>query len=177
MGQANTKGERQKNVSMKSGRREFYDFLHTNPERANGPVLHTAEGKEKKVDIFQDTVVAYQTPSKIDLMQKFHEDARSNGLQGVLNPIIHTGKHFVIHPRCEEVTQSNLPKNYKEDLDLLGGLQKIGFWDYHKGNIMLCQGHLKIVDQNTSTDPEAHSAARKFKKFTSDIEMLNKKKD
>lgn len=201
MGTANTKKKDRslanvhiKQENMKNGRKELYKFLHTNPKRATGRLLRTAEGFNKKVDIFEDTVVTYPTPTQIDEVNKFHKDARSNGLQEALNPIIHTGTYFVMYPRCENVTQSNLPENYKKDLNLLGGLQQLGFWDYHRGNIMLCQGHLKVVDQEigrkgqqslkgvvfpkSATDAEARAAtaAYKLKTFTSDLKMLNKNK-
>ena len=40
---------------------------------------------------------------------------------------------------------------YRQDLQRIEGLAQFGFWDFrgtHDGNVWLCDGHLKVIDQD-----------------------------
>merc|ERR1711924_387680 len=114
----------------------------------------TKHGLAKKVDICETTVVAHlsRNASAVTEIMKLQDSASRANLSMALNPILHAGQEFIVYPRCSPLNSSNIPLDtYRQDLQRIEGLAQFGFWDFrgtHDGNVWLCDGHLKVIDQD-----------------------------
>lgn len=121
-------------------------------------VIRVMQGKMKKVDIFEDHVIAYMSPDMVRKVLVLHDQCKAENLERLLNPILSHGTYYIKYPRCFHITRSNKRniRNMRKDLEDMKKLMRFGLYDFNfdfdlkeKQNIMISKDNsLKVVDQD-----------------------------
>jgi hypothetical protein len=109
---------------------------------------HRSAGMWKAVDVCAKHVVVYPSYNGMHNIKSLHRRAAAAGCLDLLNPIVAMGDRFVVYPRCERVSAFTLPVDWERQINRLVELIPLGFIDFNRSNIMICDGTFKLIDQD-----------------------------
>jgi hypothetical protein len=121
--------------------------LRSTQLRIAGPCTRQA-GMVKAVDVCRQHVVVYPSHQGMRNTLALQRRAKEAGCAELLNPVLARGRRYIVYPRCEPMSERTLPRDWAQQIDRLTELIAVGVTDFHGGNIMVCDGQLKLIDQD-----------------------------